>query len=98
MKKLAGLKTAASAAITVIDGVLRPRDQRLVRKTRALDLVPGFRDRRGGKASYGEWCHVAGIFGTLIAAHRPHDKDLAILDVGCGTGLLAIAAVNFVGD
>lgn len=54
--------------------------------------MPSLRHRAGGKRSYGEWCYVAGLFQALIAEHASTAGDLDVLDVGCGSGLLAIAA------
>lgn len=71
-------------------------DRRMMRHGRNLDLVPYLADRRAGrKSSYGEWCHGAGLFQALIAENVPRPEGNVVLDVGCGTGLLAIAAEPF---
>ncbi|MBI2875332.1 MAG: class I SAM-dependent methyltransferase [Candidatus Tectomicrobia bacterium] len=73
-------------------------DKELLRRTRNLRWIPKFHDRRGGKVSYGEWCHVVGIFQTLLYIHLNQKANNHILDIGCGTGLLAIASEPFIGD
>jgi SAM-dependent methyltransferase len=68
-----------------------------IRRTVNLRLVPNLSYRYGGKTSYGEWCHVIGIFQTLFYSHLPRKTDNCILDAGCGTGILAIACEPFLG-
>lgn len=57
-----------------------------------------FGERHGGKASYGEWCHVIGIFQTLMYQQLRNKTGNTILDAGCGTGILAIASEPFLGE
>jgi SAM-dependent methyltransferase len=73
-------------------------DKKLIRRTRNIQLIPEARFRRGGKLSYAEWAHVIGIFQTLIYMHLGNKQSSLILDVGCGTGLLAVASHPFLGD
>ncbi len=73
-------------------------ERRRQRRTRCLRLVPDLAHRRGGKSGYGEWCWAIGIFQGLIHAHLPRRDAPRILDVGCGTGLLAVASEPFLGD
>lgn len=80
-----------------LDAVYLPLDQARVLRTRNLRLIPGQARRRGGKLSYAEWAHVAGIFQTLIGQQCGWRDDLRVLDVGCGSGLLAIACEPFIG-
>jgi len=81
-----------------IDRIYIASDKRLLRRTGNLRLVPHFGHRRGGKASYGEWCHVVGIFQTLLYMHLGHKTGNRILDIGCGTGILGIASEPYVQD
>lgn len=69
-----------------------PRDKRDIKKANNLMLVPSRRHRTKGKRSYLEWGYVLGIFETLLHQHTRHVTAPAILDVGCGTGFLAVAA------
>lgn len=73
-------------------------DKAKIRTTTSLQLIPPAPDRRGGKASYAEWAHVSGIFQTLLCLHAGTSEDLDVLDVGCGTGLLAVASSQFLGE
>lgn len=72
-------------------------DKRHILRTRNLQMIPNYNDRKGGKISYAEWAHVIGIFQTLIGQAVGHSGDKMILDVGCGNGLLAIASMPFLG-
>ena len=82
----------------LLDDLYISLDRDQVRRTRNIRLIPGVKDRRGGKHSYAEWAHVIGIFQTLMFLHLQNKQDNMILDVGCGTGLLAIASEPFLGQ
>ena len=73
-------------------------DRQFIRRTRNIRLIPAESDRRGGKYSYAEWGHVVGIFQTLMMIHLDEKDGNAILDVGSGTGMLAIASEPFIGN
>lgn len=79
----------------LLDSLYIPFDRRFVCRTRNIRLIPNESSRRGGKYSYAEWAHVIGIFQTLMYQHLDAKRDNAILDVGCGTGLLGIACEPF---
>ena len=78
-----------------LDNLYVPFDRKYIRRTRNIRLIPKERNRRGGKYAYSEWAHVIGIFQTLMFLHLQKKESNMILDVGCGTGLLAIAAEPF---
>lgn len=80
-----------------LDRLYIPLDRKHIRRTRNIRLIPNENNRRGGKYSYAEWAHVIGIFQMLIYMHLDVKEDNAILDVGCGTGLLGIASEPFLG-
>lgn len=81
------------------DDLFLQSDKQDLRRTRNLRLVPTRSGRlQGGKVAYGEWCHVVGIFQTLIAQSLAHPSNNHILDVGCGNGLVGIAAEPFIGE
>ena len=69
-----------------------PLDRALARRTRQLDRIPPLRQRRGGKRSYAEWAWVVGLLQPLIADLVADADQPRIVDVGCGTGLVLIAA------
>ena len=73
-------------------------DKHYVRRTKNICLIPSEKNRRGGKYSYGEWAHVIGIFQTLFYFNLENKMANKILDVGCGTGLLAIASEPYIQD
>ncbi|MBD3407005.1 MAG: methyltransferase domain-containing protein [Candidatus Lokiarchaeota archaeon] len=79
--------------LAFLENLYLPYDKNNIRRTTNLDLIPDYSHRRGGKIAYAEWAHVIGIFQTIIGQHLPrNDSELMWLDVGCGTGILAIAA------
>ena len=73
-----------------------PLDSARHKRAKNLGLVPVLEHRIGGKVSYGEWCHAIGVFQALIAINTPASSGNNIADIGCGTGLLAIASLPFV--
>lgn len=81
----------------LLDWAYLPIDRTHIRRTKNIRLIPDESNRRGGKYSYAEWAHVIGIFQTLMYLQLHHKTDNVILDVGCGTGLLAIASEPFLG-
>jgi SAM-dependent methyltransferase len=79
-----------------IDKIYLGWDKKLIERTRNLRLIPYSTNRHGGKVSYGEWCHVIGIFQTLLYLHLNHKTGNRILDIGCGTGLVGIVSEPYV--
>ena len=73
-------------------------DRQFVLRTKNIRLVPSYDHRKGGKIAYGEWCHVIGLFQALMYLHLEKKSGNRIIDAGCGTGLLAIAAEPFIQD
>lgn len=74
-------------------------DKKMIRRTRNLRLMPDISRRLvPGRPSYGEWCYLVGIFQTLLRTRLEKETDNDILDVGCGTGIMAIASEPFLGD
>jgi SAM-dependent methyltransferase len=92
-----GLREIGVIPYHLLDAVYTPLDRKQIRRTRNIRLIPNSRNRRGGKYSYAEWAHVIGIFQTLMLLHLPQEENNAILDVGCGTGLLGISSEPFLG-
>lgn len=88
---------AVDTAGRVVERAFVPIDRRLMRRNRNLATVPWRADRRGGKISYGEWAWVIGLMQSLIATHLPERSEPRILDVGCGTGLVSLAALPLLG-
>jgi len=93
-----GAKARPALSYRLLDRLFVPRDLEHLRRTRNLRLIPCEDNRRGGKLSYAEWAHVIGIFQTLLQLHVAKKEGLEMLDVGCGTGLLGIAAEPLLGE
>ena len=92
------LRQAGGNSYHLLDSLYIPLDKEQIRRTRNIRLIPEASDRRGGKYSYAEWAHVIGIFQTLMFLHLQKKENNMILDIGCGTGLLAIASEPFLGQ
>jgi SAM-dependent methyltransferase len=79
-----------------LDRLYLPLDRTFHKRAKNLALVPSLEHRIGGKRSYGEWCQVIGVFQALIAMNLLKPDGNRVVDIGCGTGLLAIASTPFV--
>ncbi|MGM5470795.1 class I SAM-dependent methyltransferase [Flavobacteriaceae bacterium LMO-SS05] len=73
-------------------------DKSIIHRTNNIQNIPIKKYRTGGKNSYAEWAHVIGIFQTLLYTQLEKKIDNKILDFGCGTGLLSMAAQNFINN
>lgn len=72
------------------------RDKKDIRRAKNIGLIPMSAGRRGGKRSYAEWAYVSGILQTIFYQNLENKENNQILDIGCGTGLLSIAADPFI--
>lgn len=89
--------TPAELSYTQLDPVYVALDKSYVRRTRNILAIPDESHRKGGKHAYAEWAHVIGIFQTLLYLQLGKKQDNIIVDVGCGTGLMAIASNPYLG-
>lgn len=78
-----------------LDRFYRYADKKDIGVTNNLGSIPELAMRIGGKRSYAEWAYVIGIFQTLIHQNIKIKSGANVLDVGCGTGLLGMAAEPF---
>lgn len=90
-----GFRKTKRSYYRFLDRLYIPADRKEILRTKNIRLIPYEKARRGGKYSYAEWAHVIGIFQTLIHRFLETEQNNEILDVGCGTGLLAIASEPF---
>lgn len=82
--------------LEIIDEKYLNIDRRNILRTNNIQYIPKSRHRKGGKTSYAEWAHVIGIFQTLMYQNLKNKEANHILDIGCGTGLVAIASQHLV--
>lgn len=90
------VRRAEGELLGLLERLTLPLDRRHIRRTRSLDFVPGFRERRGGKASYGEWCWLVGLLEGELARELTDIESPSVVDLGCGSGLVAAAASSTV--
>ncbi len=90
------IKKLSRKLFAVLDLLFSRGDRKFILRTNNIQNIPGLRHRRGGKVSYAEWAHVIGIFQTIFYNTLEKKQGNKILDIGCGTGLLAIASQNFI--
>ncbi len=83
---------------TAIEPLALPIDRSLATRTRVLDRIPPVRARRGGKRSYAEWAWVIGLLQALLDDLLVDVERPRVVDVGCGSGLVLIAAEPSVAD
>lgn len=82
----------------ILDFLFVRFDRVYILRSKNIRLIPNEPYRRGGKYSYAEWGHVIGIFQTFMSLYLQNRENNNILDVGCGTGLLAISSEPFLGE
>jgi SAM-dependent methyltransferase len=63
--------------------------------TPSLQRIPLLQHRHS-RRSYAEWAHAIGVFQALLGIHLPKLEGNRICDVGCGTGMLGLAAESYV--
>ena len=80
-----------------LDRLYRPLDLGFLHQTPNLALLPDARNRYGGQTGLAEWSHTVGLFQALMFARLAGRAAPVILDVGCGTGKLAVAADALLG-
>ncbi len=79
-----------------VDNLFLKLDKKLIKRFKPLIFIPSITERRGGKTSYAEWAYVIGLFQSIIYDNIDSNKNNIIIDVGCGTGLLSMAARPYV--
>ncbi len=90
--------TAPRVDAASLDRYFVPLDKQALHLSSNLLLMPDYAHRIKGKYAYIEWGHVLGIFQTLINFQLQGNAAPKILDVGCGTGFLAIASFPYIQD
>jgi len=88
-------KKLKSLAYKSLDNMYRSLDRSYIRRTENIKNIPSERYREGGKYAYSEWAHVIGIFQAIIGDYL-ESSEPRIVDVGCGTGLIAISVEPYI--
>ncbi|WP_417620290.1 methyltransferase domain-containing protein [Oceanihabitans sediminis] len=91
-------KKEISPNIDIVEEHYLKYDKSNIYRTNTIQNIPRRKYRIGGKKSYAEWAHVIGIFQSLIYLNLTKKENNKILDIGCGTGLLAMSSQNYVND
>ncbi|MBX2845526.1 MAG: class I SAM-dependent methyltransferase [Saprospiraceae bacterium] len=81
----------------LLDRVFVRVDRSYTGKANNIRRIPYLKQRLGGKVSYADWAYVIGIFQTILH-QQVEAEDVAILDVGCGSGILGLAAESLIED
>lgn len=81
----------------VSDLVFRYFDNRHLQVVEHLRLIPPARHRTGGQTAISEYGYSAGVIAGYIGEHLTVGNP-QVLDLGCGTGKLVMAAWPFLGD
>jgi SAM-dependent methyltransferase len=81
----------------LLDWLYLPLDRSYICRTRNIRRLPDLARRKGGRRSYAEWAYTVGVFQTLLFETLDKRDGVEMLDVGCGTGFMAIAAEPFLG-
>ena len=90
------IKNYCNISNSQIDRRFISLDRESILRTKNIRSIPNQKFRKGGKISYAEWAHVIGIFQTLFYEVLDKKDDNKILDIGSGTGLLAMASEPFI--
>jgi SAM-dependent methyltransferase len=69
-----------------------------VQLSRALTEIPYLTGRRGGSHSLSDWAYSIGVFHTVLRYTLGERDKIDLLDVGCGTGRLALASKLLLGQ
>lgn len=81
----------------LVDAVFMGPERANIQQNRFLRWIPNLRGRKGGTHTVTEWGYTIGLFQAVVhQTMKPRDK-LEVLDVGCGTGRLAVAVAPLLG-
>ncbi|MGF1605611.1 MAG: methyltransferase domain-containing protein [Rhodothalassiaceae bacterium] len=81
-----------------VDAAFLPLDRSFVQRAGSVRLIPRGPNRFGGKYAYGDWAHTIGVFHALLFDLVKDRADPHLLDVGCGKGLVGLAAAPVLGS
>jgi SAM-dependent methyltransferase len=79
-----------------LDGAFRKFDDARLQIVEHLRMIPPARYRTGGQTAITEYGYSAGFIAAYIGEHLTQ-RDPQVLDLGCGTGKLVMAAWPFLG-
>jgi SAM-dependent methyltransferase len=85
------------AAYRAADALFLPLERRELGQNRNLRRIPLLPGRKGGTHTVSEWAYTIGLFQSVFHQTVGQREQLDVLDVGCGTGRLSIAAAPLLG-
>jgi SAM-dependent methyltransferase len=85
-------------AYKVADALFWPLERRELQQSRNLASIPKLPGRKGGTHTLSEWAYTIGVFQSIFYHAVGQRERLDVLDVGCGTGRLYLAASPLLGE
>lgn len=79
------------------DQLFLGQERRNTQLNRALTKIPPLAGRKGGTHSLTDWAYTIGVFHTVLHYTLGDRENIDLLDVGCGTGRLALASQILLG-
>lgn len=73
-------------------------ERQQIAQNKNLAQIPSLRGRKGGTHTVSEWAYTIGLFQAVLHQTVGQRDQLDVLDVGCGTGRLSLAAAPLLGE
>lgn len=85
-------------AYSIADAAFGGFERRHIAQNKQLARIPSLKGRKGGTDTISEWAYTIGLFQAVIHQAVGQREQLDVLDVGCGTGRLSLAAAPLLGE
>lgn len=97
LKNRVGRIVRRDIAYQAVDSVFLPTERRKLRMHRGLAEIPRLASRRGGTDTLTEWAYTIGVLQGILYRAVGERDSIDVLDIGCGTGRVSIAASQLLG-